>query len=116
MGEEANPSSQALNKSLADKLPKDEVEYIDVREQTIFRYSSRPEYLPGDKRDNRKASTLSYIHNNQVRTNFKTKSRRQQMYEAMRKRKNPFLDQKLIRQTFNIDRRKSDWSMVKDKS
>eukprot|EP01084_Bolivina_argentea_P208722 355737_1 len=110
-----------LNSDSNDHPHKDsndeDIEYLDVREQTIFRYSNKPRISKYDKNKNAKASSLAYIQNNNVRTSFKNTSNAKKMADGETYfAKDPFMDQKLLRQNFVIDRRRKDFSMIKDKS
>ena len=96
----------------------DDVQYLDVREQTIFRYSDRLRFSKYDKKMNGKKSSFAYIQNNNVRTSYKNKTGELQKIvdEETYFKKDPFMDQKLLRQNFKIDRSKRDFSMIKDQT
>ena len=94
----------------------DDVEYLDVRGQTIFRYSNAPKISKYDKKKNAKTSQLSYIQDNNVRTSFKNdlNTKKKNIDEDTYFKSDPFMDQKLLRQNFVIDRKFKDHSKIND--
>eukprot|EP01084_Bolivina_argentea_P297329 512211_1 len=95
-----------------------EIEYLDVREQTIFRYSNRRKISKYDRKKNAKKSSLAYIQNGNVRTSYKNdlNEKKKIVDNVTHFAEDPFMNQKLLRQNFMIDRGKRNGGIINDKS
>lgn len=126
--EEAPKHYTSLNRSTLATEPTraiglDGVEYIDVRPQTIFKYSRRLQFKNLHKSLNYLKDSYARIHNNNVRLTYKRKlgdadSRREERIKKKRNAvaggQNPFLNEITIRQHFRIERHRHDWSNIHD--